>query len=194
MHIIKKIIALNLCLIFLFAAAIKVQAGLSDQTQLSLAVNSGTLDVTASSTATFSPVSFSFNGQTSANNQLGSVNVSDTRGTFVGFDVDVTGEDWATGTPSAMDYDGDGVTTGQLSLDIPEIGEVSANASGQDTDGFTMGNDESFGAATSTISFVSVSSGNGSGDYWFSDFKASQFIPGNQPADTYTMNLTLTAS
>lgn len=193
MKLLSRILAFNICLVILLAASIQVQAALSDDTELSLTISGGTLDVTASTTATFTGVNFSFSGQTSANNPLGDVSVSDSRGTSVGWSIDVTGEDWSSGS-ATMDYDGNGTATGQLSLDIPEIGEVTANPNGDDTTGFTMGSDTAFGAATSTINFATVSNTNGSGEYWFSDFKASQFIPGNQEAGTYNMTLTLTAS
>lgn len=190
MNKLKNIIAFNFVLVFMFCAFVSLKAA---DTELYLPVNAGALTISASSTANFSAVNFSFDGQTSANNPLGSVNAEDKRGSRPGWSIDVTGEDWATSTLT-MDYDGDGVNTGQLSLDIPEIGEVTANPKGDDTTGFTMGIDDSFSAATTTINFVTVSATNGSGDYWFADFNADQFIPGNQEAGTYNMTLTLTIS
>lgn len=193
MSIYKKILAFNLVLVMFIGLSLQVNAALTDDTELSLTITGGTLDVYASSTASFTGVNFSFSGQSSANNPLGDVNVIDARGTGAGWTVNVTGEDWSSGT-STMDYDGDGSTTGQLALDVPEIGEVTYDANGDDLTGMTMGIDTAFSAATSTINFATVSNSNGSGDYWYADFNASQFIPGNQEAGTYNMTLTLTAS
>lgn len=192
MDILKKQIFFNLLIVLLFTAVIGLNAALSDDTTLSLELTGGSLDVVASTTATFTGATFSFSGQNSSNNDLGDLNVSDTRGSSAGWSVDITGADWTGG--SGMDYDGDGSATGQLSLDIPTTGDVNYNSNGDDTTGFTMGTDDSFDSGTATINFVTVTSSNGSGDYWFDNFQASQYIPANQEATTYSLTLTITAS
>ena len=185
-------IAFNLIMLILLTAFVQTKAA-NDNTELTLEIIGGNLSVDATSTATFAGVNFSFTGENSTGNALGDITMEDLRGTGAGWTVDITGEDWDNGT-TTMDYDGDGSATGQLSLDIPTSGNVSANPNGDDTTGISMGADDSFDSGTDTINFMTASNGNGSGAYTITGLTAAQYIPPNQDAGTYNMTLTLTAS
>ncbi len=187
----KRLMALNLSLVFLLTGYFQASAALTDDTELSLQITAGTLDVTADATASFASTAFSFSGQNNTGNDLGTVNVSDTRGTYVGWTVNITGEDWSDGS-HAMNYDGDGAATGQLSLN--PAGANLASVGGQDTTSITMGANDSFDAGTTNINLVTAASGYGSGEYNITNLLADQYIKGNQESGTYQMTLTLTAS
>jgi hypothetical protein len=193
MEKINKYIALNISIFVLFLLGFTVHGALTDTNTLALTISTGSLDVTASSTVTFTGASFSFSSQNSSNNALNCVEVADTRGTSAGWSVNITGADWSDGSDT-MDYDGNGTATGQLSLNVPVIGSVTYNASGDDTTGFTMGADDAFDSGTATINLVTVTSTNGSGQYYINDLQTSQFIPGNQAEGAYTLALLFTAS
>jgi len=192
MENLKKIIIFNLILIFCLTAFLKVKASESANTQLSMAITGRSLSVTAPKIATFTGKDFSFDGQTSSGNSIGDIQVEDARGTKVGWNVNISATDWSDGSHT-MAYDGNGTTTGQLSLNIPEISAVTKLA-GADVTGITMGNDDSFDGSFSDIKLLTAASGAGSGEYNIKGLTADQFIPGNQNAGTYSTDLTLTIS
>ena len=167
-------------------------AASTGQTTLYQTITPGTLDLTVSENQTFTPVSFSFEGQLSEGNNLGDINLVDTRGNRAGWQVNISGSNW-TSDSSTMSYAGDGVSTGQLSFQFPGADGMISNA-GDGIDGFTLGPDASFDADTPILNLVTVSSNNGSGDYTLRGVTASQFIPGNQQAGEYSMILTYTIS
>ncbi|MDD3190908.1 MAG: hypothetical protein PHI66_04445 [Candidatus Pacebacteria bacterium] len=189
MENLKKIVIFNLVLIFCLTAFLKVKAD-SANTALSLQITGGELSVTAPEEASFIGKSFSFDGQTSVDNPIGVVEVTDMRGSRAGWSIDITAEDWNDGL-KVMDYNGDGTTTGQLSMDIPTLSAVST-IKGDSASSLSMGVDDSFDSTTSTIKLISAAIGDGSGQYTISGIKTDQFIPGNQPAGSYLTNLTLT--
>lgn len=96
-----------------------------DALALDVVASSGSLDVTAPTTASFAGSSFSFSGQDNTGNSLGTINVADDRGGSPGWSVDATGADWTGG--SGMDYDGDGSATGQLTIDM-SASSISVNS------------------------------------------------------------------
>jgi hypothetical protein len=162
-------------------------------TALTQVISQGTLTISAPATATFSAKTFSFASQTSSANALGTVGATDARGSFVGWKIDITGADWSDGTHT-MDYNGDGTTTGQLSIDNPVVGDVTVIAGNSDAASWTFGADDAFDGSTSTINMVTVPATFGSGNYNIANTKASQFIPAQQPAGSYNMTLTYTIS
>jgi hypothetical protein len=170
-----------------------IDGNTEDSSKITITGPSGSLDVTASSTATFTGLSFAFANQNSTNNKIGCVEAEDTRGTRPGWAINITGEDWSDGSDT-LDYNGDGSTTGQLSLDIPVIGSVNYAGGGDDLTGFTMGTDDVFDSGTATINLVTVTATNGNGQYWINDLLGSQFVPANQASGAYTLNLIFTAS
>ncbi len=183
--------------LLLSAAASVLGVGLvlaaADTTVLTQVISQGTLTIDAPATATFTSKTFSFAGQTSSANALGSISAADARGTFVGWKIDVTGADWSDGTHT-MKYNGDGSATGQLSVDVPVAGDVATIAGNSDAASWTFGADDSFDTGTSIINLVTVGSTYGSGQYTIANTKASQFIPAQQAAGSYSMTLTYTIS
>jgi len=189
MENLKKIIIFNLVLIFCLTAFFKVKADSAD-TKLSLQITGGELSVTAPEEAGFIGKSFSFDGQTSADNTIGAVGITDMRGSKAGWSVDITATDWSDGS-KVMAYNGDGTTTGQLSLDIPTLSTVST-IKGNSASSLSMGIDDSFDSTTSAIKLISALPGDGSGQYEILGLEADQFIPGNQSAGSYLTKITLT--
>ncbi len=189
MENLNKVIIFNLVLIFCMTAFFKVKADMA-QTELSLAITGGTLAVAAPTNADFAGTSFSFAGQTSADNGIGTITATDARGSRAGWSINVSATDWSDGSKS-MKYNGDGSTNGQLSLDIPTLSDITKIA-GDDTNGLSVGTDDSFDSSVSSIKLVSASTGTGSGEYNISGLSANQFVPGNQPVGNYTTNLVLT--
>ncbi len=84
---------------------------------------------------------------------------------------------------------------GQLTVD-PSVGTTTADYSGSSTTGISLGSSASYvQGATDSVTLVTASSG--SADVWrgyFTGISMSQSIPAEQAADTYTINLTLTAT
>lgn len=192
MENLKKIVLFNLILLSCLVVFFEVKAQSAANTELSLAITGGSLSVEAPTNAAFAGKDFSFDGQTSDNNSLGTVTVTDARGTKIGWGVNITASDWVDGTKK-MKYNGDGTSEGQLSLDIPSFENVTTSA-GETASNFVMGTDDSFDSSVSSISLVSVPSGSGSGEYNFGGLNAKQFIPANQLTGSYTTHLTLTIS
>lgn len=84
---------------------------------------------------------------------------------------------------------------GQLSLN-PAAGNITTDCGTCAATGVTLGSSASFNQGT-TDNITLVSAGAGSNDIWRGYFKAiaaSQTIPAEQPADTYTLNLTMTSA
>lgn len=150
----------------------------------------GSLSITSPASLNFSAVNFSFAGENSTGNTLGTVNAVDSRGGSPGWTVNVAGEDWATSTLT-MDYDGDGISSGQLTIDL-DSATITANTG--TTTGVNYGSTDSFSTATSSINIISATAGNGTGDYDLDNINLDQFIPPNQESGDYNMTLTLTIS
>lgn len=190
----KKIIIFNLILIFCLTAFLKVQAANTGNTALSLEITSGSLSVTAPASADFAGTSFSFTGQDSTGNAIGTIQTADERGSRAGWSINVSATDWhdSSDATKAIKYNGNGATEGELSLDVPTLTEITSVA-GDGTTGLSVGTDASF-ADYSNIGILSAPTGTGSGLYNISGLKADQFVPGGQPTGDYVTNLTVTIS
>lgn len=186
-----KIIIFNLILIFCLTAFIKVRADQSANTQLSLAITQGSLSVTAPSSASFAGKSFSFDGQDSLGNSIGQITAEDARGIGTVWGINISATDWTDGE-KVMKYNGDGITAGKLSIDVPTLLQVSSTA-GEGVDNLTMGTDASFTDSEGGAN-IKLIGGNGSGRYNIDGLKADQFIPGGQALGSYSTTLTLTIS
>ncbi len=156
-------------------------------TVLSQEITAGSLSLTAPTGVTFGSKAYSFSGQTSSSNTLSNIQPADARGSQAGWDINVTCADW--GGAGAMDYDGDGSTTGRLTINTASA--TCTVVSDGDLNGITTGATAGFGAAVTTITIISASNGNGDGNYDCDDFDLQQYIPGSQVSGTYTTTLTL---
>lgn len=98
--------------------------------------------------------------------------------------------------PSACTDGADADTqSGQLSLD-PSVGTLTTDCSSCTTTGVTKGSSSAFSQGV-TDSLTVLSAAAGSDDVWrgyLTDGSIKQVIPGETPADSYTINLTLTAT
>ncbi len=152
------------------------------------------LSITAPTSVTFGAKNFSFSGQNSTGNTFGTGgDPIQATGTSAGWTINVTCIDWV--GAGAMDYDGDGSTTGQLTIDtasatVARVSGDAINAGG----GPRVDSTESFSASTSTITIGSADNGYGGGVYNFTGYDLQQFIPGSQTIGTYTTTLTVTIS
>ncbi len=149
----------------------------------------GTFAVNAPTSAAFSAKSFDFNATTNTDNALGPLTVEDDRGGYVGWTVQVTGQDWTSGS-ATMDYNGNGSTTGQLNVDIDTAGSISP-VWGSGT-GVSLGSTSAFSSGVATIQVATASSGTGNGQYTISGITLDQFIPAQQTSGNYGTTLTFT--
>jgi len=155
----------------------------------------GALTVTTPSSVTFGAVNYSFTGQNNTGNTFGNgtpIQVEDSFGN--GWTMVATCQDWTKGADT-MDYDGDGVNTGQLTISQDSV--TVTKISGQDIDptgGPKKGTTDSFDTGTSEITIGSADSGYGQGTYDFKNYDLQQFIPGMQNSGDYTTTLTVTVS
>jgi heme/copper-type cytochrome/quinol oxidase subunit 2 len=159
----------------------------TDTTALEQTISSGTLSISAPTSITFGSITYSFSAQTSSSNTLNDINPKDETGSQSGWTVNATCTDW-TGTGISMDYDGDGSTTGVLTINQ---GSATCTATYGDTGGVTVGSTDSFSVTTTSITVVSATAGNGDGDYDCDSYDLQQFIPGLQQSGTYTTTLTV---
>ncbi len=150
----------------------------------------GSLNVSVPEVASLGGLSFSFGPQDSINNNLGVVNVSDDRSGSPGWTLNLTGIDWSSGV-YAMDYDGDGVSAGQLTADM--LNAIITVNSGSSS-GITVGSTDSFSSVNQVINLLTASPGNGRGDYDLENIELEQFVPAGQEVGNYNMTLVFTIS
>ena len=163
-------------------------------TTLTQTVTAGALTVSAPASVTFGAVDYSFTGQTSSGNTLDNIQPSDKRGSEAGWTVVATCTDWTKGADT-MDYDGNGTTTGQLTINQGSV-TVSKTA-GQDidpTNGPIKGTTDSFDAVTTEITILTASASYGEGEYDADGYDLQQYIPGMTNAGDWTTTLTITIS
>lgn len=100
------------------------------------------------------------------------------------------------GTPAGCSDGGDADTqSGQMTLD-PSVGTLTTDCSSCTTTGVTKGASSAFSQGV-TDSLTVLSAAAGSDDVWrgyLTGGSIKQVIPGETPADSYTINLTLTAT
>ena len=153
----------------------------------------GSLNVTADTTLSLGESTFNFEGELSPLNSLGTVTIVDTRGSKVGWTLDLTVSDWTNETGVAMDSDGDGVTTGKFYFFGPALTDITRVA-GQSTTGLIPGTDGSLSPTTQTINILTAPNGSGQGKYTINGMEAQQYIPPEQEIGTYQTTLTYTIS
>lgn len=190
--IINKVLILGMVGLLAGYVGYLVNAELTATPLLSQQITAGSLSITAPTSVSFGAKSYSFSGQSSTVNTLSNVLPGDERGSESdSWNVAATCADWTAGT-IPMDYDGNGSTTGQLTIDSTSA--TCASTAGEDTTGMSIGATDSFGTSTSTITIVSVTTGYGDGTYDCDLWDLQQWIPASQNAGTYTTTLTLTIS
>lgn len=139
----------------------------------------------------FRSVPFSFSSQKSAGNGLGSLVLTSASKSDPGWSLDVTAADWQDSSDGdTMDFDGDGKTTGQLTVDLGAITIESPDP----TSGITAGNTASFTGGIKAINIATAGKKNGNGTFAIKNIKFDQFIQGNQKESAYKTVLTFTIS
>lgn len=179
-------------------------------------------DTVASPSVSMSAVGFSFDCQAGGSASTGTfgtnterVYVSNGDAADNGWDLTVaaTGDDTATwdngGATESFDFNDagasgctdDGTTAdadslaGQMTID-PSVGTLTTDCGSCDDTSVTKGSSDAFDEGT-TDDIAILNAAAGSDDVWrgyMTGIDISQTIPAEQPADTYTINLTLTAA
>lgn len=99
------------------------------------------------------------------------------------------------GCTDGADADSGAGSAGQLALD-PSVGALTADCGSCNTSNVTLGSSSAFNQGT-TDSITLINAGAASNDIWrgyLTGVAATQTIPAETPADTYTLNLTLTST
>jgi hypothetical protein len=99
------------------------------------------------------------------------------------------------GCTDGADADSGAGSAGQLSLN-PSAGSLTTDCGSCNTTGVTLGSSAGFNQGT-TDSITLINAASGSNDIWrgyLTGIAASQTIPAETVPDTYTLNLTLTAT
>jgi hypothetical protein len=99
------------------------------------------------------------------------------------------------GCSDGADADSGAGSAGQLSLN-PSAGSLTTDCGSCNTTGVTLGSSSAFNQGT-TDSLTLINAASGSNDIWrgyLTGVTASQTVPAETPVDTYTLNLTLTAT
>lgn len=170
---------------------------LADDETLTQVINSGSLTVDASASATFTAVTYSFSAQSGSLTSLSGILIEDLRGVSGdGWTVNATAADWSRGGGGSMDYDGTGTDTGTGKLCLILGSGAIYSVAGQGVTGVSLGTTDCFSSGTTTIdtATATASGNNGDGRYWAVDIPAGQYLPASQQAGTYTTTLTLTGT
>lgn len=139
----------------------------------------------------FKSVPFSFSSQKSIGNGSGSLILNSINKSSPGWSLDVTAADWQDSSDGdTMDFDGDGKTTGQLTVDLSAMTIESPDS----MSGIVQGKTASFTTGVNAINIATAGRKNGNGTFTIKNIKFDQFIPGNQKESTYKTMLTFTIS
>lgn len=139
----------------------------------------------------FKSVPFSFSSQKSIGNGLGSLILTSINKSNPGWSLNVTATNWQDSSDGdTMDFDGDGKTTGQLTVDLGAMTIESPDS----MSGITPGKTASFATGVNAINIATADKKNGNGTFTIKNIKFDQFIPGNQKESTYKTVLTFTIS
>lgn len=176
---------------------VKVFANETNTTTMYTTVTGGVLDVASnSSSLSFNngtALSFSFTAQTASIAAMGAFQVQDARGTNGGWGVDLSATDWKSGQDvMQLDYNGTGSdnSLGKMCLIVASGAIKSVGGAG--TTGATRGSDGCFSGTVSSIDIYDFSNPNGGGQYWITDFRLEQYIPGSPTAQSYTTTIIYT--
>ena len=159
------------------------------------AAAAGSLTLTASSTNSFnSAITVAFASQTSTISNIGAIKASDSRGGAPGWTLSMAAADWKSGQDvMQLDYDGSG-SDGNLGKLCPKPANGTLYAETGSLTGVSKGTNQCFSAGVTSITIVSATNGNGTGDYWLTDMPAEQFFPSSPTPQSYTTTIVLTLS
>lgn len=159
---------------------------------------SGTFSVTGSALSLEAPsalnlgiLPFSFAAQTSSLGSLGDLILTATNVSSSGWSVDISVQDWTDTAGHILDADGDGVTSGQLSVDL---GGLSIDASDPAAAaGITPGVSASFSPSARILNLASAPAGS-AGIFVIKGISFKQFLPAGQAEGDYKTVLVFTVS
>jgi hypothetical protein len=185
-------------------------------------IKDGSRDTVASPAVTMSAVGFSFDCQSGGSASTGTFGTSSERIYVTNGDAADSGwtltlaatggatDAWANGTPTdTIDFNDagasgctdDGTTgdtdglAGQMTID-PSVSTLTTDCGSCTTTSVSKGSSDAFDEGT-TDDITLLNAAAGSDDIWrgyLTDVDVEQTIPAETPADTYTINLTLTAT
>lgn len=148
-------------------------------TTLNAIINSGTLTITNPSIATISAVNLEGTAQASTGS-LGSVTVTDNRGTGMGWSVTAAVSDFSCCTPLKT------ITADNLQIDPGMLTAVTGK-----TAGVTAGNTHKFSSSEDPATLMTAVTGSGMGSYRVTP-SISLAIPPDAYAGTYTATIIIT--
>lgn len=138
----------------------------------------------------FKSVPFAFSPQWSAGNVLGDLSLTSISASNSGWSLDVTAAPWQNVGGNALDYAGDGVSTGQLTVNLDAVSIVSDGS----IDGIRLGKTAAFSSAVKTVNIAAAGKKKGIGTFTLKNVRFDQFVPGNQQEGEYKTVLTFTIS
>lgn len=148
------------------------------------------LELSVPTTVNLSPSLFSFQGQNNANNPLGDIKITAIANNHFEWKVDIAAEDWTSEKEALMDYDGDGSSTGQLTINLDKATLESTDM----VRGIKLGETASFSQKIKNINIITANKNNENGIFTIKNIQLNQFVPGNQAEGKYKTLLTFTIS
>ncbi len=137
----------------------------------------------------FGILPFSFSSQRSAPVPSGDLVLTAT--STAGWSLDVTAQDWTDAAGNSFDADGDGTTTGQLTVNLDDLSIDYSDPLA--AAGIAYGITSSFSPADSIINIASSSSSS-IGIFVFKGISFEQFLPAGQREGEYRTIVTFTVS
>ncbi|MDD3190910.1 MAG: hypothetical protein PHI66_04455 [Candidatus Pacebacteria bacterium] len=148
-----------------------------------------TLEISAPSEINLKGATFSFEGQTSTGNYL-DIEVTSITNNRPGWSVDVMTQGWESDKGAYMDYDGDGTSSGQMTVNMDKATIESSDS----VQGITLGETTPFSSSIQNINIATAQKKGGNGTFVIKEVNLEQFIPGNQEEGLYSTILIFTIS
>lgn len=155
----------------------------------SFSTSKNILGLQAPEKACFKTVNFSFLPQKSSSNDLGRLVITNT-GKQSAWSINLSASEWKNEKGDPMVYDGDGISSGQMTVNLNQAVIESQDS----TAGITIGQTASFSDHIKNINIANASAKNKGGIFTIKNIKLDQFIPGNQKEGNYKAILVFTIS
>lgn len=180
-----SLLLISSILMFKFSSDTKTkESSVLGTTTLYVTINAGSLSLSTTSTATLSATTVAETAG-SATGNIGTITVTDNRGSGAGWSVTATSSDFTCCTPTR--------TIPVTNLTINPNNSTLVGVNGASTTNVTPGSSHTFTSTSDSTSIVTASSGYGMGQYTINP-SVTLTIPVGVYAGTYTATLTITAS
>ena len=148
------------------------------------------LDLAVPEEIIFEPMCFSFEGQTSEDNSLGDMQITSIGTKNHIWSVNLSAQNWQNENGDEISFDGDGISTGQLTVDLADASIESSSSSAD----ITLGDTDSFSASVQNINIVTAGKKSQDGIFIIKNIRFDQFVPQNQKEGDYTSLVIFTIS